>query len=427
MRPLSIAPAVLALAVTACSSAPGAVSPSSTSDEPGQPGHVAPTARPASSSEVADFAKSNNAFAVDVYAKLRAGKGNIAFSPASISTALDMTWAGAKGTTASQMQQVLHLGDDRDAALAAAKATVQTYSGSHDGYELAFADKLFGEKTYRFDQGFVSLSQDVFGAALEPVDFLKAPDAQRRSINAFVKGATHDRIVDLVPEGAVTAETRLVLVNAVYMKGKWQYAFDKGDTSLQAFATPDGPKDVQTMHNTANYRYADTGEVQILEMPYQGHDLAFTIVLPKDPGGLAAIEKKLDAQSLDRWLSGAQEQRVALSLPRFKVDTKDPLRLKPLLASLGMPLAFEDDADFTGMSDKDEGIKIDDAFHKAFVSLDEEGTEAAAATAVVMKIEGATAVEYTPRFVADHPFLFTVRDTRSGLVLFMGRVSDPSA
>ena len=431
MRRLSLVPIVLALAVSACADAPGGArlhAPDGTAPPSGEAKNTAPTRAPTARERTA-FANANNAFAVDLYARLaKSAQGNLAFSPASISTALEMTWAGAKGDTASQMASVLHLGSDRDGALASAKATLEGYSGKHEGYELAFADRLFGEKSFPFDPGFVSLSGSVFGAPLEAVDFLHSSESGRQSINGFVAGATHDRIRDLLPEGSVGPSTELVLVNAVYMKTKWTHAFDKNATHPAAFAAPGGSKEVETMHAIDRFGYGETGDAQVLDMPYAGGDLAFTVILPKDANGLAAVEKKLGASSFSTYVGATHDERVDVSLPRFKVDPPKPVRLGSVLAEMGMRLAFDDlAADFGGIS-SEKRVRIDEVFHKAFVAVDEEGTEAAAATAVVGIEAGVTSVHpQNKAFVADHPFLFVVRDTRTQLVLFIGRVTDPAA
>lgn len=450
MRALSISTAslLLALSTTACSSltarpapeprpepmvtaSPTAAPVATSSASPvGTVATPAPTTPPPSPAEGSSFAASSNGLGYDLYAKLAKEPGNVAFSPASIEAALAMTFAGARGTTSDQMKKVMHVGADKDAALVAAGKALGALTRPHSDYELEIADQLFGEKSYGFDPGFLSFSKNTFGAPLAQLDFVKQFERGRGEINAFVAKTTHDHIRDLLPVGSVDDSTRLVLVNAIYMHAKWASAFDKKSTSPEAFFTGQSPHDVPMMHQVSTLGFKTSGDVAVLDMPYKGDDLAMTVLLPKDKDGLAKLEAELHAGSIEAFTSGLSQREVDVSLPKFKVAPPKSLALKGMLSALGMPLAFDERlADFTGMRQPgQEPLHIDDAYHKAFVDVDEEGTTAAAATAVVMSRETATVEPPRPvEFRADHPFVYVVRDVHTNLVLFMGRVVDPTA
>jgi serpin B len=378
-----------------------------------------------------DLAQRNNAFAVDFYAAVRAQSGNLVMSPFSISTALTMTWAGARGETAAQMAKVLHLGLDvgDDGALDDAGARIKEYGAAGNKVTLRVANRLFGQKGHPFEIPYLTRIQGAFGAPLEPLDFKTAIEPSRDHINAWVAHETRDHIKDLIPPGGIDDTARLVLTNAVYFAGDWAVAFDRKATHPAPFFTGrDEKKNVPTMHQETMLRFAATGGVKVLEMPYVNHDLAMTIVLPDAIDGLSAVEARLTPAALDAWTRAAAPVPVRLSLPRLKLAPQQSLSLRDTLSAMGMPLAFSaSQADFTGISHpaaSGERLSLGGIFHKAFLTLDEKGTEAAAATAVVV-LDDPSAVGPVELKV-DHPFLFFLRDTRTGLVLFMGRVADPS-
>jgi serpin B len=362
-----------------------------------------------------------NAFGFDLYGQLRARPGNLALSPASIAVALTMAWAGAGGETATQMRKVLHLEGDRGAALAAAGGLL----ARSDKLTLVAANRLFGEQSYRFAPAYLDALRAGFGAPLEAVDFAGAPDATRRHINAWVAAATKDRIKDLLPDQSILPTTKLVIANAIYFLADWARPFKKEATAPAPFhVSATAAHDVPMMRQTASFRYAATGGVKLLEMEYEGGDAAMLLVLPDAVDGLAAVEADLGPARLAAWLGALAQTRVAVALPRVTIDPGALALVEPLRA-LGMPLAFDRaKADFSGMTAKPD-LYITHVFHKAFVKIDEKGTEAAAATAVVMGPRGAPAAQ-PEHFDADHPFLFLLRDTRSGAVLFIGRVADPA-
>jgi serpin B len=364
-----------------------------------------------------------NAFALDLYARLRTEEGNLFFSPYSISSALAMTYAGAKGDTAAEMARTLHFPADAETLHASYAALLnQLNDGGKDrGYQLTVANALWGQKGHPFLNPFLTLVRDRYRAGLSELDFQGNPDEARQVINTWVEEKTQDRIKDLLPRGSLDRTTRLVLTNAIYFKGDWASRFDKRATFDQKFTTGTGQAvQVPMMHQTGKYGYLDADTFQALEMPYQGKDLAMVVLLPRKTDGLAEFEKTLTADNLTGWVKQLRETKLDVALPKFKMTRR--FSLKGTLSAMGMPLAFSKESDFSGM-DGSRNLYISEVFHQAFVDVNEEGTEAAAATGVVVKAR--SLAPRMPRFVADHPFVFLIRDVRSGSVLFMGRVVNP--
>jgi serpin B len=290
------------------------------------------------------------------------------------------------------------------------------------GYELRIANRLWGQRGYGFLSSYLETTRENYGAELAQVDFDSQAEQVRREINAWVEEQTNDKIKDLIPSGALDSLTRLVLTNAVYFKGKWEHEFDKKATQDTPFTLSAGEKiDVPLMFQKKRFRYGETGELQLLEMPYKGDDLSMLVLLPKKVDGLAAMEEKLSAESLAQWSSEMRRQEVRTYIPRFKLT--EEFQLNSMLSALGMPSAFAPTkADFSGMNGKRD-LYITAALHKAFVDVNEEGTEAAAATGIVI---GVTSVRPEPKvFRADHPFVFFIRHNPTGSILFMGRVTNP--
>jgi serpin B len=384
--------------------------------------------------ETTRFARSSNAFGFDLYRRLEATPGNQVVSPASISLALAMTWGGARGQTAAQMKQVLHFEGAPGPVAQAAGAQSRMLVDPTRPLVFRVANRLFGEKTFRFENAFLEATRAAFGAGLEPFDFRRAPEAARQAINRWVEAETEKRIRDLVPAGGVDGETRLVLVNALYFLGDWHQPFAKESTSPAPFHVKAGlQRTVATMHATNTYRLArGPNGLLALELPYKGRQMSMLILLPQAQDGLPALEQSLDAAGLEAIVQGLALARVVVALPKFEIDPPQSLSLGDLLVSLGMRDAFDRrKADFTGIAnppDPADRLVISRVFHKAFVKVDEKGTEAAAATAVSMMRAGSAAPRDAPIvFRADHPFLFFIRDNASGVVVFMGRVADPSS
>ena len=334
-----------------------------------------------------------------------------------------MTYAGAHGKTAEEMAKTLHFdlpNDKLSAAFGALAKVINGDAAAKRGYQLSTANALWGQKSYPFVPAYLKLTKDTYGAGLHEVDFVGAAEQARQTINAWVEKETHDKIKDLLKQGDVSDATRLVLTNAIYFKGDWASKFKKDLTQEQNFHIAGGKTvKVPLMTQKGDYRYLDGGTFQALEMPYAGKEITMTVLLPKKADGLAELEKNLTTANLTGWLGKLHQTEVNVALPRFKVTAE--FKLKPVLSKLGMPIAFSSRADFTGIATK-EGLAIDNVIHKAYVDVNEEGTEAAAATAVGIK---ALAVQVVPDFRADHPFLFMIRDMRSGSVLFLGRLVEP--
>ncbi len=374
-----------------------------------------------------ELAGQMNDFGLDLWRRA-APEGNTAMSPASVLLALEMTRAGARADTAAEMAQVLRVSGDADAVANAARRWVG-YSDM-EGIDLRIANRLFGEQTFSFEQPFIDSSRQRWGAPLQSMDFRGAPEAARATINDWVEEQTVGRIVDLIPSGGIDGETRLALVNAMYLKARWQTAFREPATRAATFyANGREAISTPTMHHTMHLRFAETENATIAELPYSG-PLGMTIFLPKERDGLAAVEASLSAEQLTEWTSQSRYEQLAVALPKFRIDPAAPMALSGPLQSMGMREAFvRGQADLTGIANPSspaERLFISQVFHKAFVEVDERGTEAAAATAVVVARTGSAWSPDEPRpFQVDRPFLFAIRDTQSGAVLFWGRVVDP--
>lgn len=362
----------------------------------------------------------SNRFALDLYGHLRDKPGNLFFSPYSVHAALAMTADGAGGTTLDQMVKVLHLPTDRDRALAAGDLG-RYYSAGGRSYELSVANALWGQKGFPWRAEYLARQKERFGAGFNEADFKADPEAERVRINRWVEEKTRDRIKDLLQPGVVDRLTTMVLTNAIYFKGRWAEQFDKTKTRDGEFHLADGKTvTAPLMHHSGTYRHGSFDGTQVLEMPYKGGDLSMLVVLPQKPDSLPAVEKQLTPDQLTKWIAGLSEAKdYPVTLPRFKMtwdaELSDPLK------ALGMTAAFSDtEADFTGMAEERPGA-ISAVVHKAFVDVNEEGTEAAAATGVVVKLTSAPT-----GFRADRPFLFLIRDVKHGTILFLGRLTDPS-
>jgi len=373
----------------------------------------------------------NNAFALDLYGKLSEQEGNLFFSPYSISTALAMTYAGARGNTAAQMAEVMHFNLPQEwlhPAFGTLILYLQVRQQQEGGYELAVANALWGQKGYPWLNEFLELTRENYGAGLrlQEVDFAGDTEGARQTINDWVEEETREKILELLQEGDINVETALVLTNAIYFKGDWASRFKENRTRPGPFTLSDGSKvEVPMMHQTEEFGYMETDGLQALELPYAGEELSMLVLLPREIEGLAELEESLTVVKLDEWLGALREREVDVYLPRFKMVSR--FELSEVLKALGMTDAFDpQNADFTGMMaprDIEGPLWISMVIHKAFVDVNEEGTEAAAATAVIM--QGLDGPEEPAIFRADHPFLFLIRDNASGSILFMGRVIDP--
>ncbi|WP_394828255.1 serpin family protein [Pendulispora albinea] len=380
---------------------------------------------------LARLAKDSNAFGFDLYQRVRAQKGNLVVSPASITTALSMAWGGAKGDTADQMKKALHFDGTQTEVMQAAGKLSSSLTDPSRPIKFRIANRLFGEKTYKFEPAYLETTKVNYGAPLEAVDFIKGFEPARARINGWVEDQTEKRIKNLIPPNALTKDTRLVLVNAIYFLGDWQSPFDKESTKPGPFQlTATSKKDVPTMHNELHVRYAEQNGVKAVELPYKGNNMSMLVVVPDKVDGLEPVEKSLDNAKLDGLVSALKSETVNVSLPKFEINPAESLSLGDRLKEMGMVLAFDRTrADFTGMANPpspEDRLYISKVFHKAFIRVDEKGTEAAAATATVMMRATSMPLKVVS-FKADHPFLFFIRDNATGMILFSGRVADPSA
>ncbi len=368
----------------------------------------------------------SNQFALELYQRLQSRPGNLFFSPASLSTALAMTYAGAVGETADQMAAVLHFSLPPDQLPGPFGAFQKALLDSGEG-RLKIANRLWGADAYPFRPEFLALTREHFGAELASVPFGSDPESARKTINAWVENQTNDKIRDLLPPGVVDTLTRLVLTNAVYFKGSWTDPFRKERTEeADFFPSEDTILRVQMMSRLGRYRHFAGEGLQALELPYQGDKLSMLVLLPDARDGLPALEKALNRETLDRWIAGLRNKEVRVFLPRFKMESQ--FALKDTLQAMGMPLPFDQTrADFSGIA-TGEDLYISAVIHKAFVDVNEEGTEAAAATAVAVSARAMPVQPAPPpTFRADHPFVFAIRDNASGALLFLGRVSEPKS
>ena len=387
----------------------------------------------AGSGDVAALVDGNSAFAFDLYQALRTQEGNLFYSPHSISLALAMTYAGAGGRTESQMADTLRfsLSQDRlhpafnslDQELASRGTDVQGRNG--EGFRLNIVNAVWGQQGHPFRAAFLDVLAESYGAGVRPTDFVAAPEESRLAINDWVAESTEDRIRDLIPQGIINPLTRMVLTNAIYFNASWLLPFSEANTGEHPFHLLDGSSvDVPMMRTEEEFRHAAGDGYQAVDLPYVGHELSMTVIVP-DRGRFREFEDSLDAALVDRIITGLAFRYVALDLPRFELESQ--FRLGETLGSMGMTDAFDSAAsDLSGMDGRSclagdaECLYIREVVHKAFVSVDEAGTEAAAATAVVVQTESA---KPTPIGVTvDRPFIFLIRDRETEAVLFVGRV-----
>ncbi len=386
---------------------------------PGKP------AEPVSPADTAAVVAGNTRFALDLYRRLRAAEGNLFFSPHSISTALAMTYAGAGGATKQKMAETLHFMPDVQ-KLHPACASLQSQLMQEQGkgaLELNIANALWVEKNFSLLETFTDLTGRYYEAALKMVDFKNDTEKARRTINAWVEEKTKNKIQELIKPGVLDSLTRLVLTNAIYFKGSWAHRFKPDRTKEEQFWIETGTAVMSPLMNGQDeFGYLEDETLQALEMPYAGDSLSMVVLLPRTVDGLKGLEDMLTAEELTARLDGIRQREVRVCMPKFTMDAE--FELAKTLGAMGMPEAFSETADFTGMTGGRD-LFISAVVHKAFVEVNEEGTEAAAATGVAMRLTAAPAPP--PLFRADHPFLFLIRHKPSGSILFMGRVVQPTA
>jgi serpin B len=365
----------------------------------------------------------NTTFALEqLYSQLKTTPGNLFFSPYSISTALAMTYAGTRGETEKQMGQVLHFGKDQR-QLHSSFGELQrqlSNAGKQPGIELSVANALWAQKGHPFLPPFLEVAKAEYQA-----DFETGAEPARSEINRWVTQKTKDKIKDILPPGSLTHLTRLVLANAIYFKGVWTKPYGKPQTATQPFhRSTTSQVEVPLMHHFDNVRYTEGSDFQAVELPYRGDELSMVVLLPRKVDACGELESRLTPALLSFSLGQMKPQKVEIFLPRFKLESS--FDLNDTLVRMGMSEAFGPKADLSGM-DGTRLLYISGVFHKAWGEVNEEGTEAAAATAVA--VAGRAVMKQPPPppvFRADHPFIFFIRDTRSGSLLFLGRFADPT-
>jgi serpin B len=382
--------------------------------------------------DVGAVVQGHNGFAFDLYAELlqSAGDDNVFYSPFSTTSALSMTMAGAEGTTKTEMMDVLGVSIDQGDWHTGLGDLTRDLSGDLDrGYTLHVANRIFGQSDYPWEQPFLDVCEIDYDAPLESWDFISDPDGGRERVNDWVAQQTEDRIKDLLPPGSVTTDSRMVLANAIYFLADWATPFDPEQTDDGDFTLLDSSSvtvplmylDTQE-HEEHGVQIGRVGDVGVARLPYADDEVSMVLLVPDAMDGLAALEAELDADAYSTYLDSLNDGGGIIVMPRIELEYE--VDLKQPMSNLGMSSAFDSSiADFTGMASSPEGedLFIQGIFHKAFVSIDEHGTEAAAATGVVVGTESAS-----PMVRADHPFLFVIQDDLTGAILFVGRVTDPS-
>jgi serine protease inhibitor len=364
-------------------------------------------------------ARSVNEFACDLYKKLAGAKGSLFLSPYSVSSALCMTYAGARGQTAAEMEKVLRATPDVHRYMGALVNEINAVP--KDTAAVSVASAIWPAAGTKLLPEFVQTVRDGYAAGVAPLDYKASASKAAKVINNWVSKHTNDKIKEIVNAGVLNKNTQLVLTNAVYFKSQWAHKFEPGDTRVQPFRISDA-KTVRLplMYEEGRFRYAKTDNAAIAELPYKNGRFSMLVLLPDKKTDLSALELRLSAASLDKWTSGLRERLLDLYLPKFR--TESSFELSKTLAALGMPSAFGSGADFTGMNGTG-GLSIGSVLHKTFVDVTEDGTEAAAATAVVMLTSAAPSQERPLEFRADRPFIYIIKDCRSGAIIFIGRYS----
>ncbi len=426
---------IILVALTACSAPPAQPQAEDEAMQLVQSSKPRQSAPPVAEADLSALVEGNSTFAVDLYQTLRGEEGNLFFSPYSISIALAMTYAGARNQTEVQMAEALHytLPQERlhptfnalDQELARrAEVPSGDEEQTQQGFRLNIANSIWGQDGYQFLTEFLDVLAENYGAGLRLLDFEGNPEGSRETINDWVANETEQKIKDLLQPGTIKPETRLVLANAIYFNAPWQRPFEPSETSDQEFFLLDGSTvTVPMMRQSENFGYAAGDGYQALELAYLGGETAILILLP-DEGNFDAFEQSLTAERLAQITAAMGYQKLDLTLPKFTFESE--FSLVEALIALGMPDAFSmTAADFSGM-DGGRNLFISDVAHKAFVDVNEEGTEAAAATAVIMQLTSAFPTE--PQVVrVDRPFIFLIRDRITGSILFLGRVTNPES
>ena len=429
VRYAPIAPALLALACGGSKASPPEEPPyessvSRTSDAPPPTaGSDAAKAPPPEPAKPAPATSPNNEVTLKLLHALKGEKKNLFYSGTSLRGVLGMAALGAQGPTLDELVQALAIDANPAKNAEAAKAETEAWTRAAGSSELVVGNRLWVDKAFPLEKPFVDAAESGYGAGAVNVDFVKAAEKSRTQINAWVSETTKGKIKDLLPGGSVTPLTRLVLTNAVYFKGNWSEAFDKANTKDEPFQAPSGAVRVPTMRRTGQIGYAEVGKVRLVSLPYVESELAMLIALPGDAATMESVTTSLDAPALAEWTKAMDLKKVALSLPKFSFSWGRSVKRE--LQALGIRTAFTDAADFGKIAPKEKApLSVSDVFHKSFVQVDETGTEAAAASGAVMVTRAAVS-EQILEVKVDRPFLFFIRNTKTGDVLFAGRVVNP--
>lgn len=423
---------ILAFVLTACTGGiPSVIGPQNVAKSD----KVRASAPQVPAAEMDELAAGNNAFAFDLYKGLSSQGGNLFLSPYSISLALGMTYGGARGETERQMAEALHFTLPQDSLHPAFNALDQQLAARKNtggegadgkGFRLNIVNDLWGQRDYTFEQAFLDLLAENYGAGLRLMDFKTNPDGSRQEINDYIAEQTEDRIKDLIPPDAINSLTRLVLTNAIYFNAAWHHQFEEELTKDAPFTKLDGSEmtvKMMGMYGAKSFRYLDGDGFQAIALPYENRDLSMLVIMP-DEGNFEAFQSGLTAEQFDAILQEMEWSDVVLKMPKFTFESQ--FSLSEQLQALGMVDAFSGDADFSGIEPKRE-LVIADVIHKSFVAVDENGTEAAAATAVIMEAGGAPLEVKIIELTIDRPFLFLIHDAPTNTILFLGQALEPVA
>jgi serpin B len=373
----------------------------------------------------ASVIKGLNEFSFNIYCQLNAASENNEFiSPLSISSVLAMTYAGAEEQTAEEMKQALHFGAQDPEFHQIYGRILDSLAQSSGDFEINIANAVWVQKAFPLLGKFTKTVRDNYKGESRELNFIHQPVKSKETINKWVSDKTNDKIPELLSDGVIDADTRMILTNAVYFNAEWYESFNKKMTNEAPFYLLNGGQTTcDLMYQRSRLAYMETKDLQIVELFYKGRQYSMTILLPKKTDGLKELDQTVDQDLLAQFDMNKKWEDILLYVPKFKMDSD--YELKPALSALGMKEAFSDDADFKGMTGEKD-LKISSVIHKAFIEVDEEKTEAAAATAVVMKMTSAMPVERSPiEFRADHPFMFLIRHTESGAIVFMGQITNP--
>lgn len=377
---------------------------------------------------VAQVVNANNQFAISLYQRLHMlsnkSDNNVFFSPYSLSTAMSMLYAAAQGETKQQIQQTFYY-----PALNTLNPNIAAlhnqFNSPKSDYKLSTVNDLWIQKGLNPNQNYVETVERYYGGKVTELDFKNDPDPSRQTINKTIATYTNKMVPELLPNGSIERDTTTVLTNAVYFKGDWQMPFSLNQTSDKPFYPFEGqPTNVKMMYKKVSLDYTEDKDVQVVKLPYKGNELSMLVILPKskDKVTMQKLVKNLSTTQISQWTNELKKKEVMLDLPKFKLE--ESYQMKTLLADMGMPAAFDDRADFS-LFNEELPLKVDSIFHKAVVEIDETGTEAAAATGMVISPLSASYNVNSVEFIANHPFIFIIKDNKMNVILFLGQMNKP--